>query len=77
MEKTLKFLAELNNNKNQSWLSDHSREFESARAEMWDFAYLLLTQLSIDDAKLNTEIDVARFISNMFISIFSISPSVR
>ena len=65
MEKTLKFLAELNNNKNQSWLSDHSGEFENARAEMWDFAYLLLTQLSIDDAKLNTEIDVARFISNI------------
>lgn len=65
MEKTLEFLADLNSNKNQAWLSDHSGEFESARAEMWDFAYLLLTQLSVHDDKLNTEIDVARFISNI------------
>lgn len=65
MKKTLKFLADLSTNKNQTWLSDHSDEFESARSEMWDFAYLILTQLSIIDPKLNDEIDVSRFISNI------------
>ncbi|UKT65613.1 DUF2461 family protein [Pedobacter mucosus] len=65
MEKTLKFLADLKANNHQAWFMDHIGEYERAKSEVWEFAYIILTQLSVIDAKLNPDIEVERFISNL------------
>lgn len=70
MKKTFKFLAELKLNNEQEWFMDHIGEYERAKTEISDFAYLILTQLSLIDLKLDAEINVERYIS----SLISIRP---
>ena len=65
MKKTLKFLADLKANSNQGWFLDNIGDYERSRSEIEDLAYVILTQLSISDTKLNPEIDVARFVSTL------------
>ncbi|MDY0904818.1 DUF2461 family protein [Pedobacter sp. CFBP9032] len=65
MEKTLEFLLNLKSNNNQTWFMDHIGEYERAKTEIGDLAYLLLEQLSPIDTRLNDEIEVERFISNL------------
>jgi uncharacterized protein (DUF2461 family) len=65
MKKTLKFLVDLKANSNETWFLDNIGEYEQARSEIEDLAYVILTQLSISDIKLNSEINVARFVSTL------------
>lgn len=65
MKKTFKFLADLKLNNEQEWFMDHICEYERAKTEISDFAYVILTQLSLIDLKLDAEINVERFISSV------------
>jgi uncharacterized protein (DUF2461 family) len=67
MKKTLKFLADLKANSNQAWFLDNIGDYEQIRSEIEDLTYVILTELSISDTKLNPEIDVTRFVSTLVI----------
>lgn len=65
MKNTLQFLSNLQSNNDQAWFMDHIGEYEMAKSEVWELAYVLLTQLAITDLKLNPETEVERFISSV------------
>ena len=67
MEKTLNFLSELKIHNDPAWFMDHIGEYERAKTEVFDLAYLILDELASLDPALNREIDVGRFISSLVI----------
>jgi uncharacterized protein (TIGR02453 family) len=67
MQNTLEFLEGLKDNNSKDWFLDHMNEFELARTEVSDLAYLILQQLALFDLQLDEEIEVARFISSLVI----------
>ena len=67
MEHTLKFLTNLTQNNDQGWFLDHLGEYEQARTQVTDFAYLVFQQLLFLDTQLDEDVDVGRFISNLVI----------
>jgi len=67
MQKTLDYLRELKINNSKDWFLDHMNEYEEARTELNDLAFLVLEQLALFDPLLNDEVDVSRFISNLVI----------
>lgn len=68
MEKTLQFLRGLKANNDRSWMSDHLNEMEQAREQLLDLTYELMHGLSSFDAKLDADIEPARFLSNLTIA---------
>lgn len=65
MKQTLEFLSNLKINNTPSWFMDHIGDYERAKTQIADLAYLVTEQLVQIDDKLNTEIEVERFISTL------------